>query len=141
MKFRPIGIVSACVVLALSIVLSFPFVGYFAHVRFGAVGVQTAALAACVCWIAATMALVVTGFVKQSPSGVVGILVASAVRFGLPLVAGVIVQSGGGALAQSGFLCLIVVFYLITLAVETTLSVMLHRSQNQGDGKGIVTNG
>ena len=141
MKFRPLGLVSACVALALSVVVAFPVVGYVAYVKFGVAGIRSAGVAATVCWLAATVALVVTGFVKQSPNGVAGILVASALRFGLPLVAGVVVQNAGGPLADSSFLRWIVVFYLITLTVETTLSVVLHRHQNQGDGKGIVTNG
>lgn len=141
MTCRRLGLVSACVVLALAVALAFPVVGYFAYVKFGVAGVKTAAVAAGVCWLAATAALVVTGFVKQSPNAVAGILVASALRFGLPLVTGVVVQSAGGALAKSGFLNWIVVFYLISLAVETTLAVLVHRNQNQGDGKGIVTNG
>jgi hypothetical protein len=141
MKFRQLGLLSACVILSLLVVIAFPVVGYFAYVKFSVAGVKSAGIASGVCWLAATAALLVTGFVKQSPSGVAGILVACALRFGLPLTAGIVLQSAGGALAESGFLSWIVVFYLITLAVETTLSVLLHRNHNQGDGKGIVTNG
>ena len=141
MKFRQLRLVSACVILSLSVVFAFPVVGYFAYLRGGVDGVKSAGVAALVCWVAATAALLVSGSVKQSPSGVAGILLASALRFGLPLAAAILLQSGGGNFAEAGFLSWIVLFYLITLAVETTLSLLLQRNQNQSDGRGIATNG
>ena len=46
-------------------------------------------------------------------------------RFGLPLAGGLYLTRQGGSLAESGVFGMIVVFYLITLAVETPLSLAL----------------
>jgi hypothetical protein len=40
-------------------------------------------------------------------------------------------QFVGGTLAESGVFGWIVVFYLLTLTVETTLSVLVHRDQTK----------
>ncbi|MBI3464813.1 MAG: hypothetical protein HY000_17430 [Planctomycetes bacterium] len=122
-------------------VLAFPFVGYFAYVNYGVAGVRTAGVAAAICWLAATVALLVSGCLRNSPHAVAGILIASGLRFGPPLVSGITLQHSGGILAETGIFHWIVIFYLLTLFVDTALSVSLDRKQNQEDGKGIVTNG
>jgi hypothetical protein len=44
-------------------------------------------------------------------------------RMGLPLVTGVVLTRAGGPLADAGLFGMIMVFYLVGLVVETTLSV------------------
>ena len=135
MKVSALGLASACLLLAFSIVLAFPVVGYLAFVKFGLVGVVAAAVAAGVCWTAATLALVVTGILKQSASAVGGVLLASGLRFVLPLAAGAVLQTAGGALGRAGVFGWIVVFYLITLTVETTLGVLVLRNRTRESAK------
>ena len=102
---------------------------------------MAAAIAFGVCWISATLALALTGWTRNSPLELTGILVANAVRFGVPLLAGVTLHYGHASLAETGIFGWFVVGYLCMLAVETTLSLLLDRKQNHGDGKGIATNG
>jgi hypothetical protein len=68
-------------------------------------------------------------------------LVANAVRFTVPLVAGGTLQYIVEPLAVSGLFGWVVVFYLLTLFVETTLSVLLVHRHFPGEGKGLTTNG
>jgi hypothetical protein len=141
MKLGPLGTPWVFALLALSVVLVFPFVGYCAYVEFGVAGVKTAGVAAAICWLAATLALLVTGSVRNSPHAVAGILIAGGLRFALPLVSGFALQHSGGDLAETGIFRWMLIFYLLTLSVETVLSVSLDHKQCQGDGKGSVTNG
>ncbi len=141
MKFRRLSVAAACALLALSAAIAFPVVGYSAHVKVGGAGIRAAAIALSVCWISATIALVLTGWTRNSPLELTGILVANGVRFGIPLLAGVALQYGHASLAETGIFGWFVVAYLWMLFVETTLSVFLDRKQNHGDGKGIETNG
>jgi hypothetical protein len=131
MKSGSLGLAAACALLALSVLIVFPIVGYFAYAEFGTAGLEAAGVAASVCWIAATAALMLTGMIGKSPSAVSGILVAGALRFALPLLVGSGLQFVGGTLAESGVFGWIVVFYLLTLTVETTLSVLVHRDQTK----------
>jgi hypothetical protein len=131
MKHGPLGLAFACALLTLSVVVAFTAVSYFAHVQFGIVGVITVGVAACVCWLGATASLVVTGLLRSTSKAVAGVLIGIALRFGLPLAVGSVLQFAGGNLAASGIFGWIVVFYLLTLTVETTLSVWLLRAGNR----------
>src|SRR5436309_12367713 len=92
MKLQPLGVTSACGFLALSVFVGFLLVGCAAYDRFGVAGVETAGIAAGVCWFAATTALLVTSWQRNSPHAVAGILVADGLRFGLPFVIGITLQ-------------------------------------------------
>ena len=138
MRFRRLSLARACTLLALFAAVAFPVFGYTAYVRFGGAGVGGAAIALSVCWFSAMLALILTGWTRNSPLELTGILIANSVRFGVPLIAGVTMQYG---LAETGFFGWIVMAYLWMLFVETTLSLLLDRKQKHGDGKGIVTNG
>jgi len=54
-------------------------------------------------------------------------------RMGLPLMAVVVVTLQRGALAQAGFLIWVVVYYGVTLMVETWLSLKLVPSVRRTD--------
>ncbi len=127
--------------LALSAAVAFPVVGYSAYVRFGTAGIVASAIALGVCWISATLALVLTGWTRNSPIELTGILVANGVRIGVPLLAGVTLHCGHANLAEARVFGWFVVAYLWMLLVGTTLSVFLDRKLNHEDGKGILTNG
>jgi acyl dehydratase len=141
MTFRRLSVAAACAFLALASAAAFPVVGYAAYVRFGEAGMIAAAIAIGVCWISATLALMITGGTRNSALELTGILVANGVRFGVPLLAGATLHWGHTSLAEVGIFGWFVIAYLWTLLVGTTLSVFLERKQNHGDGKGIVTNG
>jgi hypothetical protein len=115
----------ACASLAIVVVVVFPVVGYWAYARHGTDGIEAAAVAASVCWLSATMALVVTGWPRDPSQAVVGTLVAIPLRLVLPLAVGALLDLRGGSMAAAGVFGLVVVFYLVTLAAETTLILCL----------------
>ena len=87
---------------------------------------MAAAVAAVVCWLGAVLALMMTSVVPTQPNGALSQLLLSIIfRTALPFGAGVLISASGGALADAGAFGLIVAFYLVTLATETTLSVGL----------------
>ena len=51
------------------------------------------------------------------------VLVATAVRLAIPLGTAVVVVFRGGPLSNAGFLIYLIVFYLVTLAVETAFTL------------------
>ena len=131
---------TACVLLSLSVAGLLPLAGFIAQRRSGPDGLRAVLLAAGICWFAASAALMVTGCLRNSPYATAGILVATGLRLGLPLASGLALQHHGGELAEAGVFGWIVVFYLLTLAIETTLCVMLDRSESM-DGRGKPNNG
>ena len=104
------------------VLLAFPLVAYFAHLRTGTQGVAAAAVATVVCWLASTAALVVTSLFRGSRA-VVGILVAMSLRTGVPLIMAILLAKSSRWLAEGGVFGAIVIFYLLTLIVETLLSL------------------
>ena len=115
-----------CFVLAISIAVAFPVFSWFGYSNYGNVGVVSAAIAAFVCWGTSTLALVLTQIMQRRNNAVAGMFLAMLVRTGLPFAVGVIFgQIVDGPLAQAGFFGMILVYYLITLIVETVLAVFL----------------
>jgi hypothetical protein len=108
-------------VLTLSVAATLATAGYFASARHGVSGLTALGVAAGVCWVAATAALLVTVWLRAHV--VSGMLLAMPLRMGLPLLVGVALDSRGGPLADAGVFGWIVVFYLVVLAVETPLAV------------------
>jgi hypothetical protein len=141
MKLGPLALGRACALLGLHVVVSFCVVGSFAYSKAGMAGLATAAVAAGVCWLAATLALILTTFAKNSAQRVSGMLIANAVRFGVPLVTGATLRTVSEVLAARGVFGWIVVFYLLTLLAETPLSVLVVGTQDSASYKGIATNG
>ncbi len=126
MRLPRLNLPLACLTLALIVAAVLAIVSHFESVRHGAVGVAAAALAAGVCWLSCTVALIVAAATpRKSTDAVVGTLVAMSLRMGLPLIVGMVFDLSGGPLAAVGVFRLIVVFYLVTLAAETTLSLCL----------------
>ena len=131
MKLGPYSLVSACVRLALCVSGCFLVVGFLSYLKAGVEGLIAAAVAATVCWAAATAALLITGWLRDSPRATYGMLLASVPRLGVPLVAGAGLNRLGGRLADAGVFGWIVVFYLLTLIIETLLSLSLERKGTQ----------
>ncbi|MCU0875520.1 MAG: hypothetical protein MUE50_24575 [Pirellulaceae bacterium] len=114
---------TASAVLTLVIVAVFPVFAGIGHWRAGWSGVAAAGAAAGVCWAGGFLALIAAGLFRSSGNAVNGILVGMACRTGLPLVAGVILHTHGGALAAAGVFAMILGYYLVTLAAETWLAI------------------
>jgi hypothetical protein len=84
------------------------------------------AVAASVCLVASSLALVVTAYGTGGRQGAVGgILLGLFCRTGLPLIVGLLVIHGSQALARANVFGMILIYYLVTLVAETVLSVRL----------------
>jgi hypothetical protein len=119
------SVAAACVLLTGVVIVAFPVFGWFGYTRSGIDGLLAAAVAAVVCWLGAFIALVITGVLRGTPQAVSGILAATLFRMGVPLAAGLLLSSFGGPLAKAGVFGMVVGYYLLTLVVETLLSLRL----------------
>ncbi len=104
-------VMAAAVVLPLGWVISGNRTGLFA-----------AAAAGGVCLLAAWTALGVSELLRRPQHMLALVLAGMMIRMGIPLAAALAVYFSGGPLADAGFLYYLVVFYPITLTVETFLS-------------------
>jgi hypothetical protein len=109
--------------LVVAVLLVFVVVGPFAVLFGGLVGLIASIVAAAVCLAGAMLALVIHGFLTGPESALAALVLGMATRMGLPLASGLAIHLHGGPLAEAGFLYYLVVFYPITLAVETLLSL------------------
>ena len=93
----------------------------------GQTGMLAAVAAAFLCLAGATVALVVSHALREPNHALYGMLLGMAARMGIPMGFGLLCHMQGGALAEAGLLYYLLVFYPVTLGVETALS--LPRSQ------------
>lgn len=112
------GVLLGLVVLGLCAVVA-PVAGF----RSGWAGLWAAAAAAGFCLAGATLALVVSHLLPEPKHALYAMLLAMAARMGIPLGAAIACQLHGGALVQGGLPYYLVVFYPVTLGVETILSL------------------
>jgi hypothetical protein len=85
----------------------------------------SAAIGGGVCWLAGTMALT-AGFIgNRLQAPVHGVLMGMLARIGLPLVALVGISQSGAPLGASGIATTILGVYLVSLVVETLLSLRM----------------
>ena len=117
-------IFTAIAILALVIAGVFPLFAWYGYQRYGTTGLATAGIAAAICFFSGALALVVTGRSIGSNSPV-GLLFSMLIRTGIPLAAGLVLSSNFEILRNAGVFGMILVYYLITLSVETTLAVRL----------------
>ncbi|MBN2475769.1 MAG: hypothetical protein JXB62_14250 [Pirellulales bacterium] len=89
----------------------------------GPVGLGASAVAAGVCLLGATLALVISYWLRDPASALYGMLFGMLFRMGIPLAFAVAIHLWGGVLAEAGVLYYLVAFYPVTLAVETALSL------------------
>jgi hypothetical protein len=113
----------SCVWLTLIVMTALLVVGGVVGATRGLDGILAAAVAAGLCWIGSTAALLIAVYYSRSNRAVQGHLLGMFLRLGIPLVAGIILQEQAGWLAQAGVFGQIVVFYLIALVAETLLSL------------------
>ena len=93
--------------------------------------VALVALAGVVCWAGSGGALLVSGLFRHSSQAVSAMLLGMFFRMGLPLMVIFLLLSSGGPLLDAGVVGMIVVYYLISLVVETILSLRLVGPQQQ----------
>jgi hypothetical protein len=89
----------------------------------GGIGLASAAIAASLCLAGAVVALVAARLFHGSSGALAGMLLGMAARMVIPLGGGFACHVQGGPLAEAGLLYYLLVFYPITLALETWLSL------------------
>lgn len=103
--------------------LVFAIVGPVAFGLGGSMALAAAAVAAAVCLAGASIAIVAS-FALAGPSmALAALLVGMIARMAIPLACGLAVHLRGGPLSDAGFLYYLLVFYPVTLAVETLFSM------------------
>jgi hypothetical protein len=123
--------IRSCLALTAVVLLALLVVGGVVGSTRGMNGVLAASTAAAICWFGSTIALLLAGRLSRTNHAVQGHLLGMFFRLGLPLIAGIVVQEQGGWMAEAGLFGMIVIFYLITLVVETLLSLrFVNRSGN-----------
>jgi hypothetical protein len=115
----------ACAALAAVLIPLAAVLGAFAFARSGLIGLGAAAIAAAVCWIAASLALTAVYLGQEIKNPIAGILGGMIFRMGLPLVVILAIQRAQGPLADAGCLWMILGLYAVALVVETWLSLQL----------------
>lgn len=109
--------------LAVAVAIVFAATGPVAFYRNGSTGLWAAALAALFCLTGALMALIASHALRGPQFALLAMFVGMAARMGVPLFLGVALHLRGGPLAEAGLLYYLLVFYPVTLAVETALSL------------------
>jgi hypothetical protein len=89
----------------------------------GGAGIAASAVAGAACLAGATTALVLCDLLRGPHLALHGILLGMMVRMGLPLGCALIGHFAVPALANAGLLFYLLVFYPVTLAIETALSL------------------
>jgi hypothetical protein len=108
-------------VLAGAVWGSFGLVAWFVKDAEGP-SVQAAAVAAGVCWLSGTLALLSASWFREPQQVMFHLLFGMIFRMAVPFGLGAWLQSQGGPLAKAGVFGYIVGFYLLTLIVETLLA-------------------
>lgn len=153
-RSKPLGgrlsLPAACWLLAGATLIAAAPVGWHGYLRQQAAGLEAALAAAATCWVSATIALVISGWLAGSPNAVSGILGGTLIRLAGPLL---VTAANGAAhtpIFHAGLFGYMVVFFLYTLAVETVLllgllggreianSAAVHR---RGKGQEVLSDG
>jgi hypothetical protein len=93
----------------------------------GSTSVAAATVAWALCLAGALVALWISHALRGPELALPALLVSIATRTGIPLVAGAIIHLQSKPLAEAGILYYLIVFYAVTLTVETVLSLPLCR--------------
>jgi hypothetical protein len=120
-------------ILGLAVLGTYGLVAPVAGTLSGPAGLWTAAAAAGFCLAGAAAALLISPLSRRPGRALSGMLSAMAARMGIPLGFGLACHVQGGVLAQTGLLYYLLVFYPVTLAVETALSLPRDRQSASGN--------
>jgi len=114
-----------CLLMLLAVVVAWPFFAIYGYVNFQINGILAATLAAGICWIATEISLLLVIMTRDPQKKLHSLLAGIFFRTGIPLVLGMFLHRAGGPLAEAGLFGMILVYYLLTLAVETMLAVKI----------------
>lgn len=134
---RNLGIAARLGILAASVAALLLAVGGAAWAFQGPAGAFAAGLAAVVCLAGAALALGASWWLADPSQALANILVGATLRMGVPLGIALAVHLHGGPLAKGGLLYYLLVFYPVTLGIETVLSLP-HRASDAGRDREIT---
>ena len=130
---RPASLSRACALLAAALLALLPCFAAYGYFTAGTVGVLAALVACGICLFCGILALCITAISQKLNQGVQGILGAMLVRMSVPLVALLALPKIGGPLVAAGITGMLMAYYLVTLAVETWLSLrFVPNTKNSG---------
>jgi hypothetical protein len=122
-SLRRRGLSARLAALAIVVSVAFAIVAPVAIGHAGSVGLAAAAVAAVLCLLGAAVALAIGDRFRRSGEILAALWVGTALRIGIPFVAGMPIHLHGGSLAQAGLLWYLLGFYLVVLATGTILSL------------------
>ena len=125
MKAPSFTLPKACGLLLISVVAAWVLGSSFVIQRSGTDGVMAVSLAAAICFTSSVTALIVTGLTRNPSHSLHGPLFAILLRMAPPFAFIAVLRVVGGVLVEAGVCGWIVVFYLLTLSIETALSLCL----------------
>lgn len=114
--------------LLLGMLAAFPFLAAWKYHTGGADGVIATLIAFAICFTSATAALWVTHRWAGDPQAGPALLFSMLIRTGVPLGAGMLLAQSSW-LAAVGILGLVMLYYLISLVLETTLAARILKSR------------
>jgi hypothetical protein len=117
------SLIGSCAILAAALLPFAAGVGWYGYASAGSLGLAAAAIAAGVCWLSGSLALVAAFVGQRLNAGIQGVLVGMIFRMGLPLGAGMALERNSPPLAAAGVFHMILALYLVALLVETLLSL------------------
>ena len=118
---RGLGTQSA--VLVVTVLVGYVLVAPVAGLLSGVAGLGSAATAAGLCLLGAGLALIACRPLRGPKYAFHRVLIGMLLRMGVPLVSALVLQLQGGALAKAGLLIYLLVFYPVTLCMETLLTL------------------
>jgi hypothetical protein len=119
------GLLARVLILAGVILAAYPVIAAIAAAQRGPQAWPAAALAAFICWLGATLAMLFTAWVRGPQAAMFSLLAGMLFRMGLPLMAGLLLSRRYAELESAGFFGLVLGFYLVSLVAETVLVLPL----------------
>lgn len=121
--WRGAGLAARGAALALAVLGLYAVVAGIAWCLSEAAGAAAATVAAASCWLGAAAALVAGGVAQRQNWVLFGLLSGILCRIAVPLAVALFFHFQGGPMAEAGLLYYFLVFYPLTLTVETILSL------------------
>lgn len=121
-----------CLVLTLLMAMAAVVAVVVGYERYGTTGIVSAAVAAATCWLASVAALVVVAMTTATPNALAGIFGAMGLQMGFPLAAMITLPSVSPVLSKAGIAGMFLAFFLVSLIVETSLSIVIVSGPSAG---------
>ena len=121
--WRQRGLLFRAALLASAVFIAFAAIGSVAGCIGGSSAVMAAGLAAASCWAGATAALAMAKVLRHPCNALERLLIGMTARMGTPLAVGLACHVIGSPLVGAGLLYYLLIFYPLTLVVETALSL------------------